>query len=103
MNYLDFSLLREIIETVDTFVKNPEQYYERVYTWIEQIIDEVYAERNLEVHNNEETDLSRFKLQAAFLEISAIAVNEIIRNLNTRNKNCLQEVLTKIKNKANKA
>ncbi len=62
LSTIDFPLLQEIIDRVGTFVKTPKDYYQDVDKWLDRTIDEVYAERNLEVHNNEETNLSRFKL-----------------------------------------
>lgn len=79
LSIVDFPLLQEIVDRVDTFVRTPKNYYQDVDNWIERILDEVYAERNLEAHNNEETDLSRFKLQAAFLDISAINANQELK------------------------
>ena len=102
LSTIDFPLLQEIIDRVDTFVKTPKDYYQDVDEWLDRTIDEIYAERNLEVHNNEETSLSRFKLQAAFLDISAITVNELIRNTNAKNRNDIRKILKKLENKTNK-
>ena len=102
LSTINFPLLQEIVNRVDTFVKTPKDYYQDVDKWLDRTIDEVYAERNLEAHNNEETDLSRFKLQAPFLDVSAITVNELIRNTNAKNRNDIRKILKKLENKASK-
>ena len=99
---IEFSLLQDIVDRVKTFVTMPKYYYQDVDKWIDKTINEVYAERNLEAHNNEETDLSRFKLQAAFLDVSAITVDELIRNTNAKNRNDIRKILKKLENKASK-
>lgn len=100
--FVDFLLLREIINRVDVFVSDPNQYYLKVKKWVDNTIDEVYFERNLEVHNNEKTDLSRFKLQGDFLEISSITMHEILRNINRNTKGDIRKVFDRMENKANR-
>ena len=66
LSTIDFPLLQEIIDRVGTFVKTPKDYYQDVDKWLDRTIDEVCAERNLEVHNNEETSLAASNYKQLF-------------------------------------
>ena len=76
------SYLRKVVQCylpitlgLNYFQNNKKEYLDSIDRWIEQIIIEVYAERNLETHNNISSDLSLIKLKDSFLYISQIILN----------------------------
>lgn len=64
-----FEFLNDIIEELDLYKNSKDRYLDKVYQWIEDTIEEVYRERNLEVHNNIQTDFSLISLKNDFLFI----------------------------------
>lgn len=100
LNYIDCEMLNDVLCAIDLFKLQKAQYFVKVDDWISRTIDEVYLERNLEVHDNIETEFSKFKLKGDFIAISNITINQIINNYNSRNKDDIQKLQQKIEEKA---
>ncbi len=71
-------------------------YFDKVNSWIEAIIYEVYAERNLETHNSISSDISSIKLKDTFLFIGSVLYQVLINNC-TNNTTNIEDVLITIK------
>ncbi len=69
---LQFDFLQDIIGDLDDFVKNRTPYLDKIKKRLTEMIYEVYAERNLEVHNNLATDLSLIKLREFCVALAVI-------------------------------
>ena len=93
-DYLDFEFIQDIIDELDSLKKGNE-YFEKLDKWIEKTIREVYSERNLEVHNNIQTDLSLTKLRDLFLFIISIVYQTLMWNCDGHT-NSIDEVIKRI-------
>jgi hypothetical protein len=72
-------IVKEIISRVDEFTNYEPAFYQKLSNWIENTINEVYIERNHEVHKNLKNDLSTVKLKEDFLRISIDLTYAIIK------------------------
>lgn len=75
--HLPIDLLEEIISEISSFEGNFDLRFEYITNWIECTLNEVYSERNLETHNDIETELSLIKLKESFHFI----INEVLRTI----------------------
>jgi len=62
---------------------------------MKNIVWEVYAERNLETHNDIMTDISLIKLRGSYISIANTMIQVIYRNLN-RKTSSIAEIESKI-------
>ena len=69
---------------IDGFVNNRSSYMDKVKTRLRTMLLEVYAERNLEVHNNLSTDISMVKLREFCISIAVILRLIICQKVTTR-------------------
>ncbi|HAF30930.1 MAG TPA: hypothetical protein DCG75_17975 [Bacteroidales bacterium] len=79
-NHLEFDFLDDILDELDECHNNLEEYAKKIDIWLDETIWSVYAERNLETHNNIATDYSLIKLKHNFLYIGKI----FLHNLNNK-------------------
>lgn len=63
-------MVNDLIARVDNFVNHRKKFFVKLDQWVENTLDEVYMERNFEVHKNITNDLSKFKLKENFLSIT---------------------------------
>jgi hypothetical protein len=82
----DFEFLNDLLEEAHIFTQTPEQYFVKIKSKLRSSIYEVYAERNLEVHNNLSTDLSALKLSEFCVSLAVIIRLVIAQRINTRTK-----------------
>jgi len=94
-DYLSFTFLDDIIDELNNYKNNKQQYYNSLDHWIEKTIYQVYAERNLEAHNNISTELSLIKLKDSFLHI-ANTVILVSATLCTKNVKSIDDIYNKI-------
>lgn len=94
--YFDIEFINDIVNELDFYVENPTEYFDKVNSWIETIIYEVYAERNLETHNNISSEISSIKLKDTFLFIGSVLYQVLINNCK-HNTNNIEDVLNTIK------
>jgi hypothetical protein len=81
---LKFDFLTDIIDELDRFVNNTNVYLEQVKARLTTILYEVYAERNLEVHNNLSTDMSMVKLREFCISLAIILRLVISQKITSR-------------------
>ncbi|MFA5328171.1 MAG: hypothetical protein WC384_10305 [Prolixibacteraceae bacterium] len=93
-DYLVFEFIQDIIDELDK-LKRGNEYFEKLDKWLEKTIWEVYSERNLEVHNNIQTDLSLTKLRDLFLFIISIVYQTLMWNCDGHT-NSIDEVIKRI-------
>lgn len=85
-NHLQFDFLDDIINELDFFINNEQQFLGKIEGWIEKTIYQIYAERNLETHNNIQTNLSLIKLKESFLYIANTVLLVCMEFCNKRTK-----------------
>ena len=66
---IDSEVLRSILAEITEFIEGRDVYYERLKKWIDKTIDEVYHERNFEVHSNTRSELNILKLKDDFIYV----------------------------------
>jgi hypothetical protein len=86
LKYSDFEFLRDLLDDAVKFQNMPTTYVQEVKVKLRSLIYEVYAERNLEVHNNISTDFSLFKLREFCISLAVIIRLVISQRINTRTK-----------------
>lgn len=79
--WLTFDFLTDVIEDLDDFMKNQPKYMDKIKGRLTEMIYEVYAERNLEVHNNLVTDLSMIKLREFCVALAVILQGVITQKI----------------------
>jgi hypothetical protein len=84
--YHDFEFLRDILDDVRKFHAAPDRYFTEIKTTLRSVIFEVYAERNLEVHNNISTDFSLLKLSEFCTSLATIIRLVISQKINAKSK-----------------
>lgn len=97
----NIEFLKDIIEELDSYKNKEVEYFARVDNWIENTVEEVYRERNLEVHNNIQTDFSLISLKDDFLFIVNNVFMSLVWNCDD-NTNSIDEVLERIREKGSK-
>jgi hypothetical protein len=70
--HFQFDFLQDVINDLESFMKSQPQYLNHVKETLSNMLYEVYAERNLEVHNNLSTDLSTVKLREFCVSVAII-------------------------------
>lgn len=69
---------------MDDFVRSKPQYLDKIKERLTEMIYEVYAERNLEVHNNLATDLSMIKLREFCVALAVILQGVITQKIKSK-------------------
>jgi hypothetical protein len=82
--FLNFEFLTDLVGDVNKFTKTEDDYFTEIRTQLHRMIYEVYAERNLEVHNNLSTDFSLIKLREFCVSIAVIMRLVISQKINSR-------------------
>lgn len=95
-------IVKDVISRVDEYIKNESLFYQKLNKWIEHTIDEVYIERNMEVHKNLQNDLSAMKLKEDFLRISGALFHELVDYTDKRNPGSLELILDRIQTHKNR-
>jgi len=89
-------IVNDTLKRVDDYLANETLFFEGLNKWIDHTIDEVYIERNMEVHSNLINDLSAVKLKEDFLRISRTLYFGITEYCDNRNPNNLELVMNRI-------
>jgi hypothetical protein len=84
--FQDFEFLNDLVKEADKFATTPDRYFAEIKTRLQSIVYEVYAERNLEVHNNLSTDFSLIKLREFCFSLAVIMKLVISQKINSRTK-----------------
>ena len=83
-------------------IKNTQVFLDsEIVGWINYTINHAYAERNLEVHNNIKNEISYTFLFDNLKRIISVIVNELIENIDTKNKTA-KKLFEKINKKGDK-
>ncbi len=100
--YIDNEFVNFYLDKITSYINKDSTFFEVIDSWIENVLEEVYSERNMEVHKNRKSEFGQLKLKDDFICLSFILINEITRNINSRNRNDFSQVITSIKKKADK-
>ena len=92
---INIEFINDIVDELDFYKKDTETYYDNLNKWLENIIYEVYAERNLETHNNVSSNISSIKLKGTFLFIGSVLYQVLINNCKYKTNN-IEDVLKRI-------
>ena len=79
--YIPIEIIKYMVQRIDEFLSNENLFFDKLNLWIKNTINEIYIERNMEVHSNLRNGLSQIKLKNDFVFISQIVVGFIIDNL----------------------
>lgn len=100
--YIDNEFVNFYLDKITSYINKDSTFFEGIDSWIENVLEEVYLERNMEVHKNIRSEFGRLKLKDDFIWLSFMLINEVTRNISSRNRNDFSQVITSIKKKANK-
>jgi hypothetical protein len=84
LKYITFEFLKDILSEIEEFKNYKASFISKAEHWIEKTLLEVYAERNLETHNDIMTDLSLIKLRDCYISVANTLIQVIYRNLNSK-------------------
>jgi hypothetical protein len=79
--HVEFQFLNDILAELNECKNEPNKYKVKIDKWLENTIWSAYAERNLESHNNINTDYSLIKLKDEFLYIGGIFLLSELKGL----------------------
>lgn len=94
---LPIKIIEDIVNKIEEFITDKVSFFKKVDKWIDNTIDEVYIERNMEVHSGIQNELSKIKLRNDFIEISDTVFGFLTQFADKRDKNSLSGTIAKIK------
>ncbi|MBK9524274.1 MAG: hypothetical protein IPO39_05865 [Bacteroidetes bacterium] len=94
---LPIKIIEDIVDKIEEFITDKVSFFKKVDKWIDNTIDEVYIERNMEVHSGIQNELSKIKLRNDFIEISDTVFGFLTQFADKRDKNSLSGTIAKIK------
>jgi len=84
--YHNFEFLNDLVKEADKFITTPDKYFAEIKKRLHSVIYEIFAERNLEVHNNLFTDFSLIKLREFCVSLAVIMRLVISQRINSHTK-----------------
>ena len=90
-------LIEEFQQRIVLFTSDKEKFYSNLNKWINQVIDEFYIERNMEVHKSLDNNFSKIKLEEQIKFMVKILCNYLGSHIDMRNPNRLDLALQKLK------
>ena len=93
-------MVHDVIMRIDNFINNQPLFFSKLNEWIENTVDEIYIERNMEVHKNLSNDLSKLKLKQNFLLMSRWLAYMMVEFTDKRRPEKLEPILFRIERAA---
>jgi hypothetical protein len=85
-----------LVQKIDDFINNEALILNKVEIWCEEMMKEVYMERNMEVHKNYKNDLSMIHLKEFFVQTSKLMSNSLIDCIDKRSPNNIEKAIQKL-------
>ncbi len=95
-NHLPIEIIKDTVAMANEFTNQSTTFFSKLNDWINNVVEDVYVERNMEVHSNIKNDLSTIRLKEDFLTISRTLFDYIVE-FNLKRNPDIEVVLRRIK------
>lgn len=101
-NLIPTYFIKDLVSRMDYFNHSQSSFFQDLNLYLENLINEIYIERNMEIHSNHKNELSRIRLKNDFILLSRKMSNFLIDFTDKRNPNSFELTKGKIENYLNR-